>query len=65
MNADIKGAGERLKTLGSKLSKTIIVGITLSNEEMKNYGTDDKVETISSEDPDIIGKIEHSIGELL
>lgn len=64
MNKDIKATGQQLKSLSSDLSKTIIVGITLTKADMEGYDVDasKNSETISSEDGDIVDKIEHSIG---
>lgn len=67
LNADIQDAGTKLKTITGSMTKTIIVGITLSREDMKGYGlkSSQTEEIISKEDgdiEDIINKITGSIG---
>lgn len=65
MDSDMVAAGAKLKTMAVDLSRTIVVAVTLSNDDMKKYGIDDlpNAVIVSSDDGgNIVNKIEHSIG---
>lgn len=65
MYSDMAAAGDKLKTVSVDLSRTVVVAVTLTNDDLKKYGIDDlpNAVTVSSDDGgNIVNKIEHSIG---